>query len=89
MKSAYPVIFTQVEENYLVEVPDLGILTQGTDIENAIDMARDAISITIVSMEENNEVVPEPSDIKNIDIAKGTFAENGTGFVSIVDTDNY
>ena len=89
MKRVYPVIFTKVEGNYLVEVPDLEILTQGTDIENAIEMARDAISITIVSMEENNEVVPKASNIDDIDVEKGTFAENGKGFVSMVDTDNY
>ena len=29
MKAAYPVIFTQTEENVLVEVPDLDILTEG------------------------------------------------------------
>ena len=56
-------------------------------MENAIDMARDVISITLVSMEENNEVIPIPSAMENINVAKGTFAENGKGFVSMVDTD--
>ena len=87
MKKVYPVIFTQTQDGFLIEVPDLEILTEGTDMENAIDMARDAISITLVSMEENNEVVPTPSAMENINVAKGTFAENGKGFVSMVDTD--
>ena len=81
MKRVYPVIFTQTQDGFLIEVPDLEILTEGTDMENAIDMARDAISITLVSMEENNEVVPTPSAMENINVAKGTFAENGKGFV--------
>lgn len=85
MKKMYPVIFTQVKDGYLIEVPDLEILTEGTDMENAIDMARDAISITIVSMEDNNEIVPNPSKVENVDITKGTFFKNGRGFVSIVD----
>ena len=87
MKKMYPVIFTQAEDVFLIEVPDLEIFTEGTDIENAIDMARDAISITIVSKEDNNEIIPEPTDIKNIDISKGEFYNLGKSFVSIVDTD--
>ncbi|MBQ7975592.1 MAG: type II toxin-antitoxin system HicB family antitoxin [Clostridia bacterium] len=86
MKRMYPVIFTQTDNGVLVEVPDLEILTEGTDMENAIDMARDAISITIISMEDNNEAVTEPTRIEDVDVLRGTFAENGKGFVSIVDT---
>ncbi len=87
MIKAYPTIFTKTDDCYLIEVPDLGILTEGTDMENAIYMARDAISITLVSLEENNASIPEPSAIYNIDISAGTFAEDGNGFVSMVDVD--
>lgn len=87
MKRVYPVVFTNTEDGFLIEVPDLEILTEGTDIDNAIDMARDAISITLVSMEENNEIIPEPTALKEIDISKTTFAHMGDSFVSIVDTD--
>ena len=31
MKGAYPVIFTDVDTNILVEVPDLGILTEANE----------------------------------------------------------
>ena len=48
MKCIYPVIFTRNKNGYLVEVPDLEILTQGADLANAIDMARDAINLTCV-----------------------------------------
>ncbi|MBP3359422.1 MAG: type II toxin-antitoxin system HicB family antitoxin [Clostridia bacterium] len=87
MKTVYPTIFTQTQEGYLIEVPDLEILTQGSNMENAIDMARDAISITIVSMEDNNEVVPEPSPVESVDVMNGTFAGEGKSFVSMVDAD--
>ena len=48
MKTVYPVIFTPVEGVVLVEVPDLGVLTQGEDLSNAVEMARDAISLKCV-----------------------------------------
>ena len=44
MKAVYPVIFTEDEKGeYLVEVPDMGILTEGKDLSDAMFMARDAI----------------------------------------------
>ena len=55
MKTVYPVIFTRTEDGFLIQVPDLEIFTEGTDINNAIYMARDAISIKLVSKEENGE----------------------------------
>ena len=87
MRTAYPTIFTKTEDCYLIEVPDLEILTEGTSLEDAIEMARDAISITIVSLEDAQQVVPVPSAIESINVSKGTFADSGSGFVSMVDTD--
>lgn len=87
MKTVYPAIFTKTDDCYLIEVPDLEILTQGTDMENAIEMARDAISVTIVSMEDIKQEVPAPSAIESVDASKGTFAGDGKGFVSMVDVD--
>ena len=87
MKRTYPVIFTETKDAILVEVPDLSIFTEGKDIENAIDMARDAISVAIVSREDNNEPVPEASKIKEIIIKNSSFYEEGNSFVSIVDVD--
>ena len=54
MKTVYPVFFTRTEDKILVEVPDLDILTEGTDMNHAIDMARDAIELKCVSMEYAN-----------------------------------
>ena len=87
MKAVYPVIFTQTADGFLIEVPDLEILTEGADLENAIYMARDAISITMVSMEENGETIPKASDVGNVDASKGTFADSGISFISMVDID--
>lgn len=83
MKTVYPVLFTKTESNVLIEVPDLGILTEGTDMNNAIEMARDAIELMYVSMEDDNKKVPEPSDV--LDVNSGIFAEEGKTVVSFVD----
>lgn len=85
MKKAYPVIFTQTDTTILVEVPDLSILTEGKTMADAMEMARDAIGLNVISREDNNENIPEASDIKKIDISKGSFASEGTGIISYVD----
>lgn len=87
MKSIYPVIFTRDGDEYLVEVPDLEILTQGKDLGNAIDMARDAINLKYVDLEDDGKPVPPPSPSDTIDVSKGAFANVGQGFVSLVDVD--
>ena len=37
----YNVLFTKTKKCVLVEVPDLNILTEGKDMQDAISMARD------------------------------------------------
>ena len=87
MKNVYPVIFTQVDECVLVEVPDLEILTEGTDMVNAIDMARDAIGLKGITLEDLGQEIPTPSDIDSVKIEDGSFSEVGKGIVSLVDID--
>ena len=87
MKKVYPVIFTQSNHDILVEVPDFDILTQGSDLANAIDMARDAIGLKGIVLEDEKSIIPEPSDLKDINAKKFTFEENGPTFVSMVDVD--
>ena len=87
MRNVYPVFFTKVEGNVLVEVPDLAILTEGSDTQDAINMARDAIALKCISMEDAKEVIPGPSDMNVLEVSKGTFFEEGETFVSLVDVD--
>lgn len=87
MRKAYPVIFTQTDSVILVEVPDLEILTEGKNIENAIMMARDAIGIHGITRENHQQFFPNPSNIQDINPSMGTFSHEGTSFVSIVDVD--
>jgi predicted RNase H-like HicB family nuclease len=61
LKKAYPVILTPAKIGYVVYVPDLDINTQGTDITDAIEMARDAIGLWGITEEDLGRSVPEPS----------------------------
>lgn len=88
MKGVYPVLFTKTDSAILIEVPDFNILTEGSDMNNAIEMARDAMALKCVSMEDAKEKIPEPSDISKIDINNGTFSEDGETIISLVDIDS-
>ena len=46
----YPVIFEQIEDGYLVTIPDLNTQTQGEDFADAVLMARDLISLWIMNL---------------------------------------
>lgn len=87
MKVVYPVIFTQSEDVILIEAPDLEILTEGENIANAIDMARDAIGLKIISLEYEKIEIPNPTNLFDINIENGTFAQEGKSYVSMIDVD--
>ena len=87
MKAVYPVIFTPSENVILIEVPDLEILTEGDNIVNAIDMARDAIGLKIISLEYDKTEITNPTNLFDINIENSTFAEEGKSYVSMVDVD--
>ena len=88
MRNVYPVFFTKTNDNVLVEVPDLYILTEGKDMNDAIDMARDAIELKCVSMEDDKEDIPSPSNIGDLNVNNGTFAGEGETIISFVDIDS-
>ncbi len=62
MKLVYPVVFTKLEDGgYMAYVPDLQINTQGEDLPEAISMARDAIGLVGIDMEDDGKPFPTPS----------------------------
>lgn len=62
MKAVYPIILTPVENGYIVSVPLLQIDTEGASLENAIEMARDAIGLWGICEEDAGRSIP-PSSI--------------------------
>lgn len=63
MKKVYPVVLTPAEHGYVVYVPDLQINTEGNDIAEAIEMARDAIGLWGIAEQDAGRKVPEPSAV--------------------------
>ena len=61
MKAVYPVILTPAEHGYVVYVPDLEINTEGIDLLDSIEMARDAIGIWGMAEEDAGRTIPQPS----------------------------
>ena len=67
MKYVYPVVLTPVPEGwYAVWVPDLDIDTQGESIADAMDMARDVISLWACTELDRGHEIPQPSDVRSI-----------------------
>ncbi len=83
MKQVYPVIFRETEDKvpYFVEVPDLGAMTQGTSLENAIEMAREIICITVIELQKKGETIPAASNISDLKV------DDECAIVSLVDAD--
>lgn len=88
MKQVYPTFILNVNDGsahpFLVCVPDMGIFTEGDSFADAIEMARDAIGVSGISMEDNGEELPVPSDqasviekvqqnTEDIDFSKGVL----------------
>lgn len=80
MKNAYPVILTKGKTHIIVFVPDFNINTQGKDFFDAIEMARDAIGLMGIDMEDDNEKIPDPSELSEI-------VKNNDDVVTLVDVD--
>lgn len=80
MKNAYPIIITKGQEYYIVHVPDFEIDTQGTNIADAIAMARDAIGMTGCFMEDEHRELPAPSNLLTIE-------HDANDIVTLVDID--
>ena len=80
MKNAYPVILTKGKTHIIVYVPDFNINTQGKDFFDAIEMARDAIGLMGIDMEDDNEKIPDPSELSEI-------VKNNDDVVTLVDVD--
>lgn len=79
MKYVYPVIFTKEGADYNVVVPDLpGCVTFGRNLPDAIQMARDAMSMWLCDAENSSEAIPAPS---------ASVSCPDDGFVNLVDCD--
>lgn len=81
MKAAYPIVMSKGVTHVIVFVPDFNINTQGTDYADAMEMARDAIGLMGIDMEDEKEALPRPSDVA------GVSKEHEEDVVTLVDVD--
>ena len=63
-KGAYPIILEKTDDGYYVKIPDFGIGTQGETIVDAMEMARDAIGLMGIDLEDDGKQIPEPGSVK-------------------------
>ena len=74
-KYFYPAVFTPEDNNaYSVSFPDLpGCFTSGESLEDAFDMAQDALCLTLYDMEESGKPIPSMCDVASIPLEDGQF----------------
>ncbi|HHX20168.1 MAG TPA: HicB family protein [Clostridiales bacterium] len=62
MKAAFPVYLIPIPEGYQVHFPDMpNCVTWGEDAADALNMAQDALSVCLLSMEDHKQALPQPS----------------------------
>ena len=71
MREAYPIILTQGKKYVVVFVPDFDINTQGEDFADAMEMARDAIGLMGIDMQDDGKELPTPTPISELTVENG------------------
>ncbi len=80
MKEAYPIILTPEKQGYTVYIPDFTINTEGDSLAEAIEMARDAIGLMGIDMQDDGKVLPTPANPGDLQI-------NPDEIITLVDVD--
>lgn len=78
-RAVYPVVLSKDKSGYFVTVPDFEVNTEGKDLGEAIFMARDAIGINALQLEDEGKELPKP-------FSKAIEKEEGD-IVTLVDVD--
>jgi len=75
----YPVIIKKEKDGYYVRIPDFDSATQGENIADAIMMARDAIGLMGIDMQDDGKEIPAPNS--------QTYELDEDDIVTLVDVD--
>lgn len=81
MKNAYPIVLTPDGDGYVVYIPDFHANTQGYSLTEAIEMARDAIGLVGIEMQDEKQPLPQPSPVGSVN------KETENDIVTLVDID--
>jgi len=74
-KYVFPAIFEPNElDGYCVYFPDVeSAITQGNDFQDAMMMAEDVLCYVLYDMEKDGEIIPQPSNPKDIKTDEGNI----------------
>ena len=78
-REAYPICLKKTDKGYIVDIPDFETGTEGESIADAMAMARDAIGLLGIDLEDDNKTLPIPG-------SKAIEADTGD-IVTYVDVD--
>jgi len=78
-RSVYPIIISKENKGFYVSIPDFGCATQGNSVADAIMMARDAIGLMGIDMQDDGKDLPIPNTIN--------YATSEGDIVTLVDVD--
>lgn len=71
----YPAVFTYEDgQEIAVEFPDLGCATSGLDDKDALLSARELLGCVLNGMEEDQEEIPAPTPLENLELASNERA---------------
>ena len=59
-RSVYPIVISKEKDGYYVSIPDFERATQGQSVADAIMMARDAIGLMGIDMQDDGKELPSP-----------------------------
>ena len=74
MKNSYPIRIKKGTDFMLVDIIDFDAITEGRDLTDAIEMARDAIGLLGIDMEDDGKALPIPSNISAVTLKDGEIA---------------
>jgi len=76
-KYYFPAIFdpgTDNEQGFTITFPDLpGCITEGSNMDEAVYMAKDVLVGFLYGMEEDGEEIPDASNPSSIELPEGAF----------------
>lgn len=73
-KLFYPAVFHKENDGFWISFPDFPeCFTEGDDMQQAYEMAVDALGLAIVSRQKEKEEIPTPTDICEIEANDGVI----------------
>ena len=91
MKKVYPIFIKESKGNYLVFVPGMNLYTEGKDMVDAIEMARDVIALEGLEIEKREGAFPSPISVERAqEMAEkdaDEYCDYSEGILTLVDVD--